>query len=190
MTQEEEGQITQHQSEGEAPQAEEISQEELADLKKRAEVSSQNFERAKKAEQEKKELQRQLEEAQLGQDSFASDDETAKKLKDLEDRFIRIEEQRQLDAVYTQFPAIKDNTTEFNEFREQYAGIEVGKVAKLFLVEKDLIEDVPKRKGLEKAGGGQRSTPKQTPNVEDVKRLRENNFREYMKQNRAGKINV
>lgn len=186
MNQENEEQITHNESEVAAPNVEAISGEEIAELKKRADVSSQNYERAKKAEQRLKEL----EEAQLTDDSFISEDDTAKQLRELTEKFNRIEEKNQLDAVYTQYPAIKDKMSEFNEFRHEYTGIALEKVAKIFLVEKDLFEDSPKRKGLEKATGGRRVAPPQASTTEDVKRLRENNFREYMKQVRSGNINV
>lgn len=185
MTQELEVLDTQEEElEVETPNVETLSAEEIADLKKRADVSSQNYERAKKAEQRLKEL----EEAQLGTDSFVSDDDTARQLRELNDKFNRIEERAQLDSLYKQYPAIQDKLSEFDEFRREYVGIGLDKVAKIFLVEKDLLEESPKRKGLEKASGGRRTPPPSASTNDDVKRLRENNYREYVKQIRSGKI--
>lgn len=174
--------------EGEAPEAEALTPEEIADLKKRADVSSQNYERLKRAEAEKAELKRQLEEAQLGQDSFITEDDTAKRLRELDAKLARIEEKTQLDSIYSQYPSIKDKSAEFDEFRQEYHGVALDKVAKLFAVEKDMLDESPARKGLEKARGGKRTPPTQGNTSEDIARLRTTNYREYIKQIKAGKI--
>lgn len=163
---------------------------EIADWKQKASVSSQNFERAKKAEAEKADLQKKLEEAQLAQDSFVSDDDTAKKLRELDEKFSKLEEEKRIESIKASYPAIADKMDEFNEYRSAYPSDKLDSVAKLFMVERDLLGDAPKRKGLEKAVGGKRTPPNENQTTDDVKRLRETNYREYVKQIKAGKIQV
>lgn len=177
--------------EGEAPNASALSEEELAELKRRAEVSSQNYERAKKAEAEKKALQEKLStlEAQLDPMGFVPDDAT-KKIAELDAKLSRLEEERHLQTVFAQYPALADKRQEFDEYRAQYPVEKLPQVAKLFLSEHDLIE-TPQRKGLEKAGGGKRSAPSSgSMTATDVERLRKNNYKEYMKLLRSGKLNI
>jgi hypothetical protein len=176
--------------EEETPEVEALSPEEIAELRKRADVSSQNYERAKKAEAEKKELQRQLEEAQLNSDSFTTDDDTAREVKALKEKFAQLEEKALLDSVVQKYPAIADKRAEFDEYRMEYPTSKLEVVAKLFLAERDISEETPKRKGLEKAGGGKRTPPTQGHTVDDITRLRTENYREYVKQLRQGKIKV
>ena len=190
MNDETEEQVTQNEPVEEAPQAEALTLEEIAELKKRASQSSQNYERAKKAEEEKKALEQRLSEAQLAQDSFMTEDEVSKKLRELDSKFSRIEEKTRLDATLQKYPSIADKLDEFNEYRAEYPADKMEMAAKLFLAEKDLLDETPKRKGLEKAIGGRRVTPPATTSNDDVKRLRENNYREYLKQLRSGKLNV
>lgn len=158
-----------------------ITEEEIAELKKRADVSSQNFERAKKAENELKALK----EAQLANDGFVPEDTHYTELKE---QLNRIEEREALNNLKGQYPVLEDKLTEFNEFRQNYPGVNLESVTKVFLAEKDLLGEQPKRKGLEKAKGGQRTPPSTENSSDDVKRLRENNYREYVKQIREGKI--
>ena len=172
---------------------EQNTSEDIAELRRRADVSSQNFERAKKAEEARKALEEENEilRAQLETESFTGDDVVQRQLKEIASKLERLEEEKQLEGLYSQYPALKDKQSEFNSFRLDYPGVGLQAVAKLFLAENDLIGESPKRKGLEKAGGGQRvppSTGKQ--NADDVKRLRETNYKEYVKQLKAGKIQI
>jgi hypothetical protein len=178
---------TQEDQEGEAPEAEALTPAEIAELKRKADVSSQNYERAKKAEADKKRLEAELEEARLGSDSFVTDDDTSRTLRDLTEKMNRLEERAQLDTVYTQYPQLKDKASEFNEFRAEYQGVSMDKVAKLFMSEHELGE-TPKRKGLERAGGGTRKVPVQGLATDDLTRLRTTNHREYVKLIKSGKL--
>lgn len=184
------------------PQTEETTQEEtltaeqIAELKSKADVSSQNFERAKKAETEKKALAQKIAdlEAQLASsnDEFADpNDAVLTQLAELNAKFSALEEEKTMTSVLAKYPQIADKRVEFDTYRMEYPAHKLETVAKLFLAENDLLTEAPKRKGLEKAGGGQRvapSTGKMTS--EDVKRLRENNYSEYMKRIKAGTLQI
>lgn len=178
----------------EEPKPEALTLEEVAELKRKAEVSSQNYERAKKAEADKKALEAELEQlkkADLGSMGFASTDDTNRQLADLSAKLAHMEDERRLETVYRTYPALADKRQEFDEYRSQYPSDKMDTVAKLFMAEQGMLDEVPKRKGLEKAGGGKKTTPAQTGmNTEDIKRLRENNYKEYVKQVRSGKIQI
>ncbi|MEK7180251.1 MAG: hypothetical protein AAB706_02145 [Patescibacteria group bacterium] len=90
--------------------------------------------------------------------------------------------------VLITYPLLKDNWAEFNEFclNPENKGMNIRTSAKAFLVEKGLLE--APRKGLEKPTGGQPVAPEGKMSPEDVANLRKNNFREYQKLVRGGKI--
>lgn len=180
----------------EEQQEETLTAEQIAELKSKADVSSQNFERAKKAEADKKTLADKI--AQLENQLASADDVFADpndavltQLAELNAKFSALEEEKQLGLVLQKYPVIADKRAEFDTYRMEYPASKLETVAKLFLAENDLLTETPKRKGLEKAGGGQRvapSTGKMTS--EDVKRLRENNYPEYMKRIKAGTLQI
>lgn len=181
--------------EEEAPEAE-LTKEEIADLKKKAEVSSQNFERLKKAEADKKillEEKAQLE-AQLASSTNDFEDPNASvltQLATLNQKFNQLEEDKQMDALLVQYPALKDKRSEFDAYRAEYPATKLEPIAKLFLAENELLTETPKRRGLEKAGGGQRTVnPSGKMSAEDVKRLRETNWKKYTQMLREGKIQI
>lgn len=173
---------------------EEILEEtqDLTDLKKRAEVSSQNFERAKKAESKVKELEIELEEAKVSEEDDGEeywDDKIEKKVKSLETELASFKETQTLQVLLSKYPALRDKQVEFDEFRNEYPQLELEKVAKVFLVENNLINANTERKGLEKATSGEKGAVKKGMSEEDVKRLRETQPRKYEKMLRDGRLN-
>lgn len=171
-----------------------LTPEQIAELKKTAEVSSQNFERLKKEEQKRKELEAKIEKLEAKLDDsgdYSEDDDVLKdKLAELNAKLLSIEEKSQWDSVTGSYPVLKDKKDDFDEFRQEYPGIPLDKAAKLYVMEKGLYETPTKRKGLEKAGGGTRNVPSGKMSTEDVARLRKNNYKEYVKLLKAGKIQV
>ena len=147
----------------------------------------QLYERAKKAEAKAKELEEQLRLQPTESDPYAEED-LSHTVKELSKKLAQIEEKNQLESVYAQYPVLKDKLAEFDEYRTANPGMPLATSAKAFLAEHDLLGQAPKRKGLEKAGGGQRTPPTGKISTEDAKRLRETNFNEYRKQLMAGKI--
>lgn len=169
-----------------------LSTEELA---KRAAVSSQNFERAKKAELEVKELRAKLLEkesavAEIPDDTMSDEGRLLKdKINRLEKALGSFQEGQSLLSLHSKYPAIKDKQEEFDEFRSEYPGMDLDKVAKVFLVDKGLMETQPKRLGLETPTGGNKNAPKQGMSMEDVQRLRTTQPKMYQKMLREGVIN-
>ena len=103
------------------------------------------------------------------------------KIKSLEDKI-------ELQELQAKFPELKTLSSEFNEFRKEYPRHKGENVAKLFLTEKGILE--PVRKGLEKPTGGTRTTPSPEMTADDVKRLRETDFRKYTDLLKKGLIKV
>ena len=97
-------------------------------------------------------------------------------------------EDKILSSVQAKYPAIADKMEEFNEFRQSYPTANMDSVAKLFLVENDLLQPKAPPKGLERGSTGPRTIPKQGMTSEDVKDLRTNNYKKYMDMLVAGKL--
>lgn len=108
-------------------------------------------------------------------------------IKALEKTILTEREEGKLERLRSQNPALRDKSDEFDEFRKEYQGIPIEKVARLFLSEKGLLSS-PERKGLESPIGGDK-TPSPGLSEADVKRMRENNPRKYLKALQEGKIN-
>lgn len=153
----------------------------------------------------RKKLQRELQkkedrlaelESSAAHSEFDSDTEYSeegkvlkREISELHKKLSRVEEQRQLDSLMQQYPVLKDHSEEFDEFKEDYVGIDTAKVARLFLAERGYLHSAaPKREGLERATG-----PGDTPAVskvsrDDIKRLREEQPRKYIQMIREGAI--
>lgn len=100
----------------------------------------------------------------------------------------RLKESLELDRLYIQHPEIKEIASEFQTFKASYPGLELDKAAKLFLVEKGIHPGLQARKGLEQASGGAKAAPSSTMSDEDLKHLREESPRKYLKLVSEGKI--
>jgi len=99
------------------------------------------------------------------------------------------EEQFELERLYVQYPLLKEKAEEFKKFREtEHPRAGLGSVAKIYLAEQGLLE--PIRKGLEKPTGGQRTPMTSEMTTEDVKNLRENDYRKYKDMLMKGLIKV
>jgi len=169
---------------------EEKSPEEMSDLVKKAEVSSQNYERAKKAEKELKELKKAQE--SLSDDAPYEVEATKGDLKTLEARLKASEERETRRELESRHPVLQDKKEDFDEFLEDdaYASLPIDKAATLFMAERGLLNSSPERKGLEKATGGATTPPTSGLTQDDLKRLREEEPRKYIKMIQDGKINL
>ena len=99
------------------------------------------------------------------------------------------EEQVELERILNQFPLLKEKADEFKAYREsEHPRAKLESVAKLFLADNGLLE--PARKGLEKPTGGQRSPGEPQMTHDEVKHLRETNYKSYVDKVRKGLIKV
>ncbi len=164
-----------------------IPKKDFDDLSHRADVSSQNFERMKKAEGDRDNLQASLD--ALLANPNPSGDQTEEiriirgQLAEVNQKFARTE-------VLETFPQLKALWTDFETFRNdpENKGMNIKTAAKAFLTEKGIL--APKRDGLERPSGGQREPIPQGMTAEDIKHLRETNYKKYADMVRKGLIKV
>lgn len=149
----------------------------------------------KEAEIRAAELEAQLNQAKASALSINEEDLSeegvvlSKEIKSLKSEVVSLREEKAKDLLVASHPALKDNMAEFEEFRSGYPGVDMDKLAKLFLVEKGLTVGEPQRKGLERPSGGAKTAPGQSLSEADVKRIRETEPRKYIKMLRDGKLN-
>lgn len=169
--------------EAEAPKADVVtlSKKEFEDISHRADVSSQNFERLKKAEEELEALR-----SNLVTNDVPSEDDVGKLKAEIADIKAR---QAKSDVLETH-PQLKEVWSEFEKFRSDpdNNGMNLKTAAKAFLVEKGLLE--PQRKGLEKPTGGTRVPISSGMSNEDIKNLRETNYRKYIDMLKKGQLSI
>lgn len=160
-----------------------IPKKDFDDLQNRAGVSSQNYERVKKLEQEKAELEAQLQE--LSQVPSNPVEVSA-----LQKEISEVKEQLSRGQVIERYPMLKDKMAELEEFRNlpDNKGMNLNTAAKAFLVERGLLE--APRKGLETPTGGPRTPVRTGMTAEEVKTLRENDYRKYTEMLTKGQIQI
>ncbi len=104
----------------------------------------------------------------------------------LQKQIVSLKDELALKDVSAQYPALKDKSKEFEEFRKDYPGVSLEKSAKLFLAENDLLETPKTRIGLEKPSGGGRTQPTGTT-LKEFDEIRVTNPRKYREMLKAGK---
>jgi hypothetical protein len=110
------------------------------------------------------------------------------KISTLETKLASIEEKNILDTLQVQYPALKDKSSEFDEFRKEYPRHKLESVAKIFLAENDLLTEIPIRKGLEKTVGGPKAPTSTGMTSDDVAELRKTNWKKYTEMVTSGKL--
>src|SRR3990167_6520161 len=141
----------------------------------------------KSLQEERAEVKRLREELELKssvplEDEVESDEgrQLKKLITEQNVRLAQLEREKIFDKVLAQNPLIAENKAEFEQFIEddENKKLSLPKAATLFLAEKGLTETP--RIGLEKSTGGDRvpATPGMT--LEEIKDLRENNYRKYI----------
>lgn len=169
---------------------------EVVETPKGVKTPDENLYAALKEERERrKEVELRLKELEsVQQTPFVPDEDTwsdeGKNLKKHIDtvgsKMLELSEKLELQDIYTAYPQVRDNASDFNAFRREYPLVSLDKVAKLFLVEKGLIGQ--QRKGLESSTGGNKAPQPTGMSETDVKRLRETQPRRYAQLLREGKI--
>lgn len=142
----------------------------------------------KEAEQKAKEAEEQL--SANSQDVFSDEGKTLQnKISGLEERLNTLQEGKELDSLKAKFPALKDKWDEFDKFRADYPRHKLDNVAKIFLVENGMAEEVPTRMGLERPVAGPKTPQATGMTSEDVADLRKNNYKKYLELLTSGKLN-
>lgn len=169
-----------------------LSPKEYEDLKHRADVSSQNFTRLKAIEKERDDLKALIEGNQLS-DDYVPDTALKAKVETLERDIQQQKSQFEMERLYTQYPALKENKDMFTTYSQDplNADMPLPTRAKAFLVENDLLKEPSRRKGLEKTTGGRVTTPVAANgkmSAEDAKRLRTTDPRRYQRMIESGTL--
>lgn len=157
-----------------------VSPEDLEELKKKADVSSQNFERAKKAEARVKELEL------LDNDSSSEfEDEDVSKLKN---DVTALQSELGQSKLTKKYPQLEETWEDFEKYHQdpENAGMKLETAAKAFLVDKDLLGT--RRKGLEKATGGNKAPQTTGMSLEDIENVRKNDGPKYREMLKKGQI--
>lgn len=170
----------------ETPKDDSISREELADLKEKAKVSSQNFERLKKLEEDNKSLQEQLKEQEvLPQVDIEEEGQ-------LKSEVTAVKQELNKMKVIKSHPEMEEVWSEFTEYRNdpENKGMNMNTAAKAFRIEKGLA--APQRKGLERQTGGDRVqiSAGNKMSVDEVTKLRKTDYKKYREMIKKGQIKM
>lgn len=161
-----------------------------------SQTPSENLYAALREERDKRKvLEDKIEELQNLQNNSSGEDVYSdegialqKRIDSLQEDLRKERESREIEKLQEQYPALRDKSADFDQYRLDYPRHKLANVAKLFLAENNLLEPEPVRKGLEQATGGDK-TPKPTGmTVQEAKDLRERNFEEYRKRLLAGEL--
>ena len=142
----------------------------------------------------RKELEAQIANAAPSEEPEVYSDEgkiLRDELKGLNDKLRSIERKESRREAEAQFPILKERSQDFDEFLEddENKKLSLGKAAKLFLAEQNLLApEPPKRDGVEKPSGGGQTQPEPKYSPDEIKDLMKNNWRKYESLLREGKI--
>lgn len=102
------------------------------------------------------------------------------------------EMEKALTSVQAQFPVLADKAAEFEAYRAENPGMKLETAAKAFLVENNLLEAAPVRKGLESSTGGPRGPVVNdgSMSADEVDQLRVTNYKEYVRRLKEGSIKI
>jgi hypothetical protein len=166
-----------------------LSKEEHADLERRASQSSQNYERLKDAEQKIEELKQDITTLQETQVPSGFQDERVGALANDVAEMKRRDAERE---VKEKFPQLAEVWSDFETFRAdpENKGMNLKTAAKAFLAEKGLTAPAQPRKGLENPTGGDRQPTSSGMTSEEIKRLRETDYKKYAEMLRKGQIKM
>lgn len=164
-----------------------LSKEELAELKHKAEVSSQNFERLKKEQEKAEALEAEIAVLRSERSSSGDDERVGALLAEVAE----IKAKQTKAEVMETYPALKEVWSEFEKFRDDpdNKGMSMKTAAKAFMAEKGITSTQPRR-GLEKPTGGDRTPISSGMTSEEAKRLRETDYKKYSEMVRKGQIKV
>lgn len=101
----------------------------------------------------------------------------------------QLQEEKVLDGLCVQYPALKETLDEFKNYRlAEHPRAKLESVAKLFLAEKGLLGE--KRVGLENPTGGDRAPVNTGMTPAEVEHLRKTNWKKYQELLAKGQIKM
>lgn len=171
------------------PEVIQVPKKDFEDLKHRAEVSGQNFERLEKEREKTAELEREI--AALKENPVPSNMD-ADRLGSLESDLREMKAKETRREVNEAFPQLKDVKEEFETYLQnpENKGMHIKTAAKAFLTEKGLLDGGAPRKGLERGTGGDHQPIPQGMSVEDAEKLRKTDYKRYRELIKKGQLKV
>ena len=152
-------------------------------------LKSLQEEREKRRILEQKLKEKELESSALSEDDYSDEGRLLKKeISTLSQEVKSLKEESEFERLVAQYPVLKEKVKEFKVFQADYPRNKMENVVKLFLSENGLIESP--RRGLEKPTGGDRTPPLMGITSEEVKTLRETNYRKYEDMLMKGQIKI
>jgi hypothetical protein len=143
----------------------------------------------KKLEEEKRILEEELN-TPKSEEVFSDEGKVLeRKITSLTDKINQLEEEKSLEKLYSEYPVLREKSEEFKEFRKtEHPKAKMESVAKLYLVENGFYEQP--RKGLEKPTGGTRTPMTSGMTADEIKTLRETNYKKYSEMLMKGQIKM
>jgi len=199
-TKEEETKLPENNQENAVSQEEPVK-EDAGESKERIEPKgsytpeTQLYSKLKDERRKRKELEEELrllkESSQTSSEEEEFVTDTDKELHSVKKKLAEIEKKETMREIFSIHPQLTDKKDEFEDFLEEdeNKNISLHRVAKLFLLEKNLLsEQRIERKGLESPTGGSKTPQPTGISEEDVRRIRLNEPKKYLKMIRDGKI--
>lgn len=125
------------------------------------------------------------------EDYLSDEGKTLKKeISNVKEEVSEIKEDTLRKNVFATYPLLKEKETEFNDYCSlpENKGMPLKTAAKAFLAENNMLSVA--RPGLEKTTGGDKTPPTQGMTTQQVKDLRENNYKEYTRLLLEDKIKI
>lgn len=150
-------------------------------------------EKRRMAEEKARLLQQQLTDPTLPDDIMSDEGKILfRKLETQTSELADVKSQLAKKDLLLAHPEMADKWQEFEDFRQlpDNHGMNMNTAAKAFRIEKLLETGLPPRKGLEQPTGGDKTPPTTGMTADDVRTLRETNFKLYQKKLLAGEIKI
>lgn len=146
-----------------------------------------HYARLKEEIKKRKDLEKQLEDLQAS-DAPTIEDEEPEQNSELLAEIKALREERAWDRLAAQYPILNERREDFEAYREEvHPKMDVERAAKLFLVDKGLIEG-QSRKGLEKPTAGPKTAPTTKWSEEAITDLMNKDYKRYSKLLDAGEF--
>ena len=146
----------------------------------------------------RKEVEQKLKTLETSSQSFDLDDDALsdegrvlkRQIETLQSQLGTVTSSLEQERVFAEFPQLKEKASEFDTFKADYPGVPMGKIAKLYLAENDLLNPPRVRKGLERPTGGARVAEPSGTSAAEIDRLMKNEPKKFARMLQNGEIDV
>jgi hypothetical protein len=151
-------------------------------------------ERRRVAEDKQKLLEEEIEALKnnpkaTDEDVFSDEGKLLKKeISTVKQELSGIKEEAERKKIFETYPKLLEKEAEFEDYRKQNKGMSLNTAAKAFLAENNMLS--AGRKGLENTTGGDKGPSIQGMTANQVKDLRQSNYKEYVRLLSEDKIKI